>query len=130
MSAVGTGQVGDMVFVKESLLGEYRTKGCPVFTASSNRSMDGEGNLRVRDDGRKKESVGTSTVAAANPCDTQGKGAVHQDDFRGIAAIPHEAAGMAAGTGDEGEIKGKNRFIIKILGKKVVVFCFNGYHKY
>ena len=119
-----------MVFVKVGLPVEYRTEGAPVFTALCNRNMDGEEDLRVRDDGRKKESVGTSTVAAANPCDTQGKGAVRQDDFTGIAAIPHEAAGMAAGTGDEGEIKGKNRFIIKILGKKVVVFCFNCYHKY
>ena len=86
--------------------------------------MDGEGNLRVRDDGRKKESVGTSTVAAANPCDTQGKGAVHQDDFTGIAAIPHEAAGMAAGTGDEGEDQGKKSFYHKNPGKKGCSFLF------
>ena len=74
--------------------------------------------------------MGTPTVPAAEPCDTQGKDAVLKDNFPGITAMPDEASGVAAGTGDEGEIKGKNRFIIKILGKKVVVFCFNCYHKY
>ena len=118
-----------MVFVKEGLSAGYRTEGSPVFAAPGNRNMDGEGDLLVRDDGRKKDCMGTSAVPAADPCDTQGKYTVLKDDFPGITAMPDEASGVAAGTGNEGQVKGKNRFIIKILGNKVVVFCFNCYHK-
>ena len=56
-----------MVFVKVGLPVEYRTEGAPVFTALCNRNMDGEGDLRVRDDGRKKDGMGTPTVPAADP---------------------------------------------------------------
>lgn len=73
--------------------------------------------------------MGTSAVPAADPCDTQGKDAVLKDDFPCITAVPDEATGVAAGTGDEGQVKGKNYFIVKILGNKVVVFCFNCYHE-
>lgn len=118
-----------MVFVKVGLSAEYRTEGFPIFTAPGNRNMDGEGDLRVRDDGRKKEGMGTSAVVAADPCDPQGQDPVLKNDFPGITAMPDEASGVAAGTGDEGQIKRKNSFIIKILGNKVVVFCFNCYHK-
>ena len=129
VSAVRTGQGRDVVFVKVGLSAEYRTEGFPVFTAPCDRNMDREGDLRVRDDGRKKDCMSTSAVPAADPCDTQGKDAVLKDDFPGITAMPDEASGVAAGTGDECQVKGKHRFIIKILGNKVVVFCFNCYHK-
>lgn len=73
--------------------------------------------------------MGTSTVSAADPSDTQGKDAVLKDDFPGITAMPDEASGVAAGTVDEGQVKGKNSFIIKILRNEVVVFCFYCYHR-
>ena len=73
--------------------------------------------------------MGTSAVPAEDPCDTQGKDAVLKDDFPCITAVPDEAAGVAAGTGDKCQVKGKNSFIIKILGNKVEVLCFYCYHK-
>ena len=73
--------------------------------------------------------MGTSAVPAADPCDTQGKDRVLKNDFAAITAVPDEAAGVAAGTGDKCQVKGKNSFIIKILGNKVEVLCFYCYHK-
>lgn len=73
--------------------------------------------------------MGTSAVPAADPCDTQGQNPVLKDDFAGITAMPDEASGVAAGTGNGGQVKRKNSFIIKVLGNEVVVFCFYCYHK-
>ena len=44
--------------------------------------------------------MGTSAVPAEDPCDTQGKDRVLKNDFAAITAVPDEAAGVAAGTGN------------------------------
>ena len=45
-------------------------------------------------------------------------------------AITDETAGVATDTGNKVKIKRIYRFIVKILRNKVVVFCFNCYHRY
>ena len=55
-----------MVFVKVGLPAEYRTEGIPISIGPGNRNMDGEGDLGVRDNGRKKDGMCTSAVLAAD----------------------------------------------------------------
>ena len=51
-------------------------------------------------------------------------------DLASVRAITDETAGVAADTGNKVKVKRIYRFIVKILRNKVVVFCFNCYHRY
>ena len=46
-----------------------------------------------------------------------------------LGTIADQASGMSAGTGNKVQIERIYRFIIKILRNKVVVFCFDCYHR-
>ena len=54
---------------------------------------------------------------------------VLQLDVSFIGTIADQASGMSAGTGNKVQIERIYRFIIKILRNKVVVFCFDCYHR-
>lgn len=54
---------------------------------------------------------------------------VFQLDVSFIGTIADQTSGMSAGTRNKVQIERIYRFIIKILRNKVVVFCFDCYHK-
>ena len=61
--------------------------------------------------------------------DGKRKNLIGKLDTTFIRSMPDETAGMSTGTWNECEVDRIICFIIKILRNKVVVFCFNCYHK-
>ena len=86
-------------------------------------------NLRVRNQRRKKKRVGVPTCCAIDPNNGQCNHFVLQLNIPFIGTISDQASGMSTSAGNKVQIERIYRFIIKILRNKVVVFCFNCYHR-
>ena len=74
--------------------------------------------------------MGMSADFAVHTNNEKGEDPVSKLDATFIRAMTDETAGVAADTGNKVKVKRIYRFIVKILRNKVVVFCFNCYHRY
>ena len=74
--------------------------------------------------------MGMSADFAVHTNNGKGEDPVSKLDAAFIRAMTDETAGVTADTGNKVQIKGIYCFIVKILRNKVVVFCFNCYHRY
>ena len=74
--------------------------------------------------------MGMSADFAVHTNNGKGEDPVSKLDAAFIRAMTDETAGVTADTLNKVQIKGIYCFIVKILRNKVVVFCFNCYHRY
>ena len=74
--------------------------------------------------------MGMSTVFAVHTHNGKRENFISKLNAASVRAITYEAAGVSAGRRNKVQIKRRDCFIVKILRNKVVVFCFNCYHKY
>ena len=74
--------------------------------------------------------MGMSADFAVHTNNGKGEDPVSKLDAASVRAITDETAGVDTDTGNKVKIKRIYRFIVKILRNKVVVFCFNCYHRY
>lgn len=98
------------------------------FITVSDRSLNGEGDLGIGNQGGKEERMGMSACRTENAGNTKEDDMASHPDFAEISAIPDERTCKTASTGDLVKIQRKNRIIIKILRNRVVKIHFNRYH--
>lgn len=87
-------------------------------------------NLWIRDHRWKEQCVGMPTDFAVHSNDWKREEPVSKLGLASVRAITDETAGVDTDTGNKVKIKRIYRFIVKILRNKVVVLCFNCYHRY
>ena len=119
---------GDGVLIDERLAGEDLPVSGGVFISQGNGGLDREGDLGIRDDLGKEDGMGMAAGVTKDPGDPEQEDRIPLSDLAGIASIPDKAAGMSAGTGEQGQINGRDDVIVKNLRNGVAVFCLNGYH--
>lgn len=85
-------------------------------------------NLRVRYDGRKKQSVSLSAFGTADAADTQPGDSGRKLDASIIVAMYGHTGRMTAGTGQLMKLNTIYDRIIKGLRNKVAILDKNGYH--
>lgn len=103
---------GNGIFIKELLRIKDGAVAGLRFVALDESSLDLERNLRIRDNGRKKEGMGMSAGVAENTGNAKGDNLFWQPDFACITAVPNQASGAAAGTGQLDKFNRKNDVII------------------
>lgn len=86
-------------------------------------------NLGIRNQRRKKKCMSVATCCAIDTNYSQCDYFLLQLDVSFIVTITNQASGMPTGTRNKVQIERIYRFIIKILRNKVVVFCFDCYHR-
>lgn len=128
VTAVGADNGRNGIFIKKGLCSENLPVTGFVFIALCNGSLYRKGDLRIRDNGRKKERVGMSAGTAENPGNSEKNDLISHPDSAGVSAVPDQGTGMSTGAGDLVKIKRTNDFIIKILRNRVAKIRFNGYH--
>ena len=100
------------IFIKELLRIKSGVVPTLCFIALDDRSLNLERDLRIRDNGRKKESMGMSAGITENAGNPKGDNPVCQSDIASITAEPNQASGAAAGTGELEKLNRKNDVII------------------
>lgn len=100
------------IFIKELLRIKNGVVPTLCFIALDDSSLNLERDLRIRDNGRKKESMGMSAGVTENPGNAKGDNPVCQPDIACITAVPNQASGAAAGTGELEKFNRKNDVII------------------
>ena len=125
---VRTDNGGDGIFVNAGLRVKDTDITGSVLIAPSDRSLNGQRDLGIRDKRSKKKCMSMSAYRTENTGNTKRDDLISHPDFTGITTIPDQAGGVSASTGDLVEIKGTNGFIIKILRNRVVKIHFNSYH--
>ncbi len=128
MMPIGAEQGRDVIFIDKRLGGKNLSIAGFLFIAVGNGSLDRKRDLRIGNNGRKKERMGMPTGLTENPCNTKKDDLVSHPDFTEVSAIPDQGAGKSTGAGDLVKIEGMNDFIIKILRNRVAEIRFNGYH--
>ena len=98
------------------------------FITVSNRSLNVERDLGIRDKGGKKDRVRMPTCRTENACNTKEDDMISHPDFTVISSIPDERTGKTTSTGDLAKVQRKDDFIVKILRNRVVKIHFDSYH--
>ena len=93
------------------------------------RYLNVQRDLGIGDDGRKKKCMSMTTCCAIDTDQCQCDHIILQLDVSFIVTMTDQASGMPTGTRDKVQIERIYRFIIKILRNKVVIFCFDCYHR-
>ena len=88
------------ILINERMGGEDIPVPGSVFITLRDRSLNRQGNPGIGNDGRKQECMGMTAGIAEDPRDAEEKDSVSLPEFMGIAAIPDQTAGMAAGAGN------------------------------
>ena len=98
---VRTKDGGNGVLIEERLAGKDIPVPGSVFITSCNGNLDRERDLGIRDDLGKQDGMGMAAGVAEDPGDPEYEDRILLPEFAGIATVPNEAAGMAAGTGKQ-----------------------------
>lgn len=72
-----------------------------IFIRCCNGGLNIQGNLGIRDNRDREESMGMVAGVAEEPGNSQGDDVILQTQFACIAAIPDQASGVSAGAGNE-----------------------------
>lgn len=125
---VRTKDGGNGIFIKERLAGKDIPVSGSIFITPCNGNLDRERDLGIRDDLREQDGMGMAAGVTEDPGDPEYEDRIPLPELAGIATVPDEAAGMAAGTGNQIQIERINGIIVKFLRNRVAIFCLNGYH--
>lgn len=77
------------------------------------------GDLRVRDKGRKQQSMGVSALTAYDPADAKAQTGVSIFHRTVIVTMDGQTSGVSTGADQPVELEIKNGFIIKLLRNRV-----------
>ena len=119
-----------VVFINPDLSIQQGRKTNPLFRSMDGADMQLQGDLGVGNHGGKKERMGVTAFFTVHPDDREYNYRISELDPARVSPMTDQAPGMSASAGNECQIKGINRIIIKILRNMVVIFCFNCYHNH
>lgn len=125
---VRTDDRGNGIFINAGLGVKDATVTGLFFITVSDRSLNVERNLGIRNKGRKKDGVSMTACCTENAGNTKEDDVISHPDFTLISAIPDERTRKTTGTGNLAKVQRIDDFIIKILRNRVVKIHFNSYH--
>lgn len=128
MEPVGTDDRGNGILVNAGLGVEDTAVTGLLLITVSDRSLNCERDLGIRDKGRKKDGMGVPACRTEDAGNPKEDDAVSHPDFTEICTIPDEGTGKSAGTRDLVKVQRIDGLIIKILRNRVVKIHFNSYH--